>query len=442
MALRNKKSRFRLWVDLLLENPRGILLRAGAVLLVVLLGLQHLRLSFLTQLEINRSGSLAGFARSLSDPDALAWLARQEHLTQANLPMALDLYRKALENFVLHIPSWLGLAEVYNDQGKKAMGIKALGFAQHFAAKNEEFAWSSALLADTLGDEQILLENLRWLADNQPARRRDVFNLAVLTWNDAKTLLPKFEPSYFMEILETYIRNNDISNSWRVWQEMVRTDVDNAVNATRYAEYLLGQKAFQLAAAVWRQSVNTTGTILYNGNFEHEPLNSAFGWQISTSRGASWSRGNYGSGLRITFDGSENTVFHVSQTVPLRPGKYTLSGTFETDGLTTDQKPYWNIRGVECKGLDVSGEMLPASSQQTEFILRFHVPEQCEVVRVSLRRDKSYSFDNRIAGTVIINNLEITPWGDGKTNASGAAPVVVEKGIGSRISIRELMIRP
>ncbi len=411
MALRPKQNIFQKNIrkinGIIQEDPKYFLLQSVFIILVAFAGFWNLQASFIAQLEMNRGANMANFSHSMTDPDALAILARKEHLGNANLPTAFSLYQSGLENFILHVPSWLGIAEIYNDQSKKLMGVKALEFIHEYARNSQELAWSKTLLADTLGQEKIMTETLVWLAQNHTGKRRDVFNLAALTWTEPETVMGKFGPDHYMDILEVYIRNNTIGKTWTVWKQMEKDGRNSPENAIRYVNYLLQQNEYQLAKLVWKSSVNTEDQLLFNGSFEQPITGSGLGWRISKPKGVSSRRGDYGSGLEISFDGTENVALRLAQTVPIEPGQYYLTGTYETDSLTTDQRPYWSINGVQCSGLNATGEMVPASVQQTEFIVRFTVPEQCEAIQVSLLRKTSYHFDNKISGGILVNNLRI-----------------------------------
>lgn len=389
-------------------NPKVFFLKISLILLIILTGSWHLKNSFIAQLEANRGEQMSSFASYLSNPDALAKLAQKTQIAPADLNRTGELYRSALENFVLHTPAWLGLTKVYNDQGNKALGVKALKFVHEFAGNTKDLAWDKILLADALDEESILTGNLLWLAGNHPEKRHDVFNLAARKWDSPEFILEKFGADHYIDILDIYIENNELAKTLATWKYLEQNKRNSPEGALKLVDYLISLNEFQLAAKIWKGNINTSGSLLYNGSFEKDITGSGFGWRMTDATSVSAQKGRYGAGLEIDFDGSENPVFELSQTVPLNRGKYILSGTYETDGLTSDQRPYWSITGIQCSGLNKTSDMLPASIQQIEFIVRFTVPDDCEAVKVSLVRDKSHHYyDNKISGSATINNLLI-----------------------------------
>lgn len=376
-------------------------------LVLILIGVLHLRTAFLAQLALNKSGSMRAFSSSLTDPDALAYLARQEHLIKGNLPRAFKLYQQALTNFVLHIPSWLGLAELYNDMGEQDRGVAALRYVQKIAPGNGDRAWTMALLANDLESEDILSANLRWLAVNKPGKRNDVFALADLYWQDPQQLLALFDPSLIPDLLDYYVKTGEAEKAVVVWQKMEDGDQIPAKSVLEYVNFLLGRKRVEEAGAIWRSRYQSSETLLFNPDL-HEPFTgSGFGWRINRPQGVTWQQPGGSSEFIIKFDGRANPSFNLSQIVPLSPGTYTLSGFSRSEGLSTDQRPYWFVSGFQCTGLSQKSEMLPTTSERNKFSIGFTVPPDCAAVQISFRRDTSYYFNNKIAGTVVLDGLHL-----------------------------------
>lgn len=433
------------------DAPRVILLQGIVIILLVGTGLLHFRSAFFAQLSQNQGGNIASFSQSLSHPGALANMARVDHLRNADLASAIILYKKALENFVLHIPSWFGIIEVLNDNGQEREAAAALQFVHSQFNDNEDITWSKTLLASALDQEEILSESLIWLASNAPHKKKDVFALAVLSWDDPDVLLNKFGKDFYVNILQEYIINDEFDKTLRVWNKIVQSGSIEQPAAIQYINYLISQNAFSLATKAWAEIIGSNQPLLYNGDFKKPLLGSGFGWRMSKPKGMSSETGTYDSGLQISFDGTENVSFQLSQTVPLNPGKYIFNGSIETDGLTTDQLPYWQIQGVQCIGLNKKSQMALPNQHATNFEIPFIMPGDCELIRLSLIRQKSFHFDNKIAGKVAINNLYIqldntastlprqpsTNLSDENTEIQKSPP-----GTKTNISINNLLIKP
>jgi len=427
------------------RESRGPLLRwAVLFLLLVPLGLAHLKSGFLAQLAFTNSPSAASFSRELTSPDALARLARKEHLVDADYSRALALYKRAIEHFALHVPSWLGLVELYNDMGRRDQAVAALRFVEDFSPDNEETAWSRAMLAHELDQEEIMIANLADLAARFPRKHPQVFSLADMRWPDPAVMMERFGPGTFPDILAYYIAVNDAPKAAYAWRRVKETGTGDRPGALRYVNYLLSSGEVEQAARIWRADYLVGDRLLYNPGLAPPFLNSGFGWRISRAAGVEWLEAEDGVGLRIRFAGSDNPDFRLAQIVPLAPGRYVFSGRVESRGLTTDQRPYWSVAGYNCEGPRVRGEMVPASGPAGPFALEFTVPDGCPAVQIALRRNKSYYFDNKIAGELWIGDLALAP-GPPEADAPGAAQAL-GGGIGvtgvsrTTIDIRKLQV--
>ena len=409
MALKKNKQAFLARFPWLKESPRKRLLQGTAILLLLLAGVVHLKAAFLAQLAMNNGTHLDNFSRELTDPDALAGLARKEHLANGNLSKALALYQRSLANFVLHVPSWLGIAELLNDLGQKDKAAAALHSVHTFAANSGETAWSKALLAHELDLEDILADSLSWLAAHHPNKFPEILALADLRWQDTASLMRHFDSGQYEKLLDHYIRLKETEKAGIVWQGMEKAGLLTREIALKYVNFLLQQDEPEQAAVVWRKHWQEGDQLLYDGSFQEPPADSGFAWRITRAKGIAWQQLSDQGGLMITFDGTENTAFRLSQLVPLAPGNYLFRGSEQTSGLTTDQRPFWSISGYECEGLAVKDSMLPPDLERQEFALPFTVPDSCHAVQLSLQRNTSYFFDNKIAGSITLEGLRIEP---------------------------------
>lgn len=408
MALRlNKLTRKKSPLPELKTN-RDTLLRGGGFVLLLLICFLHLRVAFLAQLAGNNSANALYFSSRLTDPDTLASLARQEFLGKANTSRALALYTRSLEHFILHTPSWLGLVELYNDKGETDKAVAALRFVDHFAANNEQTAWTKAMLAHELEQTDLMVANLVWLASTFPGKGRQVFSLADQRWPDTNEMMQLFAPGLYPDILEYYININDAPKAAIAWQRLAASGIGDQQIALRYVNYLLGLEQIADAARIWQENFRKDGPLLYNRELRQPLTGSGFGWRISKAAGVSWQPQDGSNGLRIQFDGSTNPSFSLLQIVPLTPGRYLLSGTASSQNLTTDQRPHWIVSGYKCDGLSVKGDMLAPTGAPAPFFLEFNVPDGCHAAQIQFRRSESYYFDNKISGTVTISNMDLT----------------------------------
>ncbi len=380
----------------------------AAIILLLLVGYANLKYAFLAQLALVDTDRPSSFSRSQTDPVALTDLARREHLINGNLVKARYLYDRALDYCVLYVPAWLGLAELFNDRGEKNRAGAALEFVEKISRGNGNLAWSRAILANELGREDILTANLVWLMKNRRSKRMAVISLADLRWQDPLVLLRKFGTAFSPDLLNYYIRVNELPKTRIVWRRLEQAGLNNRKNSLRYINYLLAHGKITAAAKIWGRNFRNGEALLYNGHFKEPLIGSGFGWRISRPRGFARQNPADKSGLRLTFDGSKNVSFRLTQIVPLPPGNYVFKGRAETYSLSTNQRPFWMVRGFKCKGPVVRDAMFPANRSRIDFSLDFTVPPSCQAVQITLQRNHSYDFDNKISGTLVLDNLTVT----------------------------------
>lgn len=391
------------------DNPGKKAVQVILFSLLLVVGIAHLRSAFLAQLAINMGPQTASFSRLLTRADALAALARKEHLVNGNLEGASRLYRRGLAYFVLHIPSWLGIIELYNDRGEEKRAAAALRFVESFAANREDTAWAKALLAHELDLEDIVAGNLTWLASKNPRKLPEIFSLAELRWPAPEKMMQHFPPEFYPALLNYYVKIKKPAGADEVWRKIEQAGSISGETVLEYINFLLQQEDIEQAARIWQVHYRQQDSLLFNPGLREPFLGSGFAWRISRAESVTVQSLPDRLGLQVRFDGTENVNFQLRQIVPLDPGAYVFKGRFATQGLTTDQLPRWTISGYKCSGLNINGPMLPPSTDRREFALPFTVPASCRAVQISLQRNTSYFFDNKIAGTMQVEDLTLEP---------------------------------
>ena len=117
------------------------------------------------------------------------------------------------------------------------------------------------------------------------------------------------------------------------------------------------------------------------------------------------------AGLKVVFLGQANIDFHhLYQIVPLPSGTdYRLSFWWRGLNISTDQGPFIDLAGYDCAGFYVRGPMLLGSAGWRETQIEFAPPPDCKAVRLRLRRTTSSRFDNKIEGSVWLDDFRVEP---------------------------------
>lgn len=380
--------------------PQGI-----SFLLILFISLWCLKDAAIKQLEFSRSDYLDITSNWLTNPDVLADMAEREYLTGDPLK-ARALYIRALDSFVLHFPSWLGLAEVLNDQKKTAQASAVLQTLENFSVEKPAYLWRLTHLARKLNQDKILLSALKALLVKDAKQEDKIFNIAGSYFQEPQYLIRNFNSRYYPQILDYYIRENRPEAVRKVWAAMEKNSILPSRSVIAYTAFLLRTNDFDRAAKIWSKTFQKDGKFLYNGDFEKPIIDTSFGWQATDTKSVSLHYDEIG-GLTIQFAGTENTAYMLSQIVPLYPGDHIFRGYFETTALTSGERPYFQISGYNCQDLYIQDTMLPPSEYKTEFAIPFHLPDFCRAAKIDLIRKKANPSDSLISGSVTLTDLQI-----------------------------------
>ena len=403
-------------------------LRIVTFLALAALATVQLRIALQEQAEYSGTGASTAMMNSLRSPFLLTWHGKRLHLLDGEVEQAEALYRRALVHNSLYIPAWLGLAELYNDRGRKAKAEVILHQVDGLMAEINRWRWDKALLTYQLGRTDVLAGDLSWIVAHIPGETRtNALKLAFSLWPDPAELLARLRGDNLPLLFGHAARTGKIETALAWWPEIEQVGVDNVrAEVLIFLNSLIDNGRLAQAAAIWRKHFNAE-SLFYNGDFTQEPSNTAFDWRISAPKGSTWRLETAGDGkgraLRLHFSGTENLGYHhLAQVVPLTPGrKYTLTAQVKSEGLTTDQHPYLEIAGFQCKMAAVRSEAVAESQPWTALTLPFEIPADCQAVQVRVRRDPSDRLDNLLGGDLWLQKLAIK-----KTGAINLAPVEVQ----------------
>ncbi|MEO8663312.1 MAG: tetratricopeptide repeat protein [Bryobacteraceae bacterium] len=223
------------------------------------------------------------------------------------------------------------------------------------------------------------------------------------------------QPSYLRYLMEA----NQTAGANIVWKRIVQRGSVAQQVAASYTNYLLAQGEVEMAARAWAAATPDSfkaGSELYNGSFETEFSGSMLDWIIRPVDGATISRDTTlaaagSTSLRISFDGTRNVDFaHATQMVWLKAGSYRLRGTIHTSEVTTDQGV--GLRIFDPKhpaGLDAWTLAVAGSEGWKRVECQFQVPAGNPPLAIQVVRRASERIENKIRGTVWVDDLRITP---------------------------------
>ena len=216
------------------------------------------------------------------------------------------------------------------------------------------------------------------------------------------------------------LRHNNGRGAGVIWQWLSARGFADEQTLGTHIDFLLEAKEYGKAAEVFASYAHESsgyvkGNEVFNGGFEREPLGVALGWRIRNSSNVNVERDAEISqtgrwSLRVRFNGRENVSFSdVTQQLALDPGRFRFSADLRTKEITTDQGVGFRIFCAEAPArLDTRTQTVAGSTEWRTLRASFTVSQKCRLVTLAAVREKSWKFDNKIAGTAWIDNVLIT----------------------------------
>jgi len=217
-----------------------------------------------------------------------------------------------------------------------------------------------------------------------------------------------------------------------VWNRLIAKDPHtDAKRAFQLTDLLVAKEKYAEAGAVWRQAIamkgrsapaSTGDSLVYNGGFEEDVSGGGFGWRQSDTEGADFDydldvKHSGSRSARLIFDGSKNLSYEdLFQNVLVSPNtRYHFQGFLRTDQISTDSGMRFEILDPkDQQHLDVLTQnetgTLPWTAEQTDFT----TGPQTRLIMIRLARRMSERLDNKLRGTVWIDDVSLAPAGAGK----------------------------
>ncbi len=348
---------------------------------------------------------LRNFADGRYDYGVKAWFANDADAAE-------KFFMDAVNADVLHIDSWLKLAQVKLEKNDAEAAGRILKFTDDLTNDVVKWKWQQIVLAGQLGYDEMFVKDINFVLPYYQLRNDALQLLDMHVGMNAEKMAGVLDDGNLAHYLLWLMKWRRTEESLYVYQQMVeKTTVDDDLQE-RFINYLVSQKELAYASKMWKEYAGIDG--IMNPGFEKPISRVAFDWRQGND--PDWDMWRVDSetvegyyALEISFSGKNNINFHhLSQIVPVSSGKtYRLTYEWQSRNITTDQRPFVEIYGYDCKGLYEKSEMIPANTDWRQDAITFLTPEDCRAVVVRLRRKESHRFDSKIAGRLWLDNFSI-----------------------------------
>jgi tetratricopeptide (TPR) repeat protein len=364
---------------------------------------------------------------------------RQLDFDNADLPLAISYYRQAVQlnpRSPYYKLDLAGALEMAGNNGETDSYFRAAQAAYPISA---EVSWKygNFLLRQNRLPEAYAEIHRAAMVDPK------LIPLAVSrVWHsdpDIHLLLDQVLPDTaeaYSEALSFLADVQDPTAAIEVWRRLIaknpHTDLKWGIKLT---DMLVAQEKFEEAGTVWRQAISpsagpapasTGNSLVYDGGFEKDISGGGFGWWQRDVMGADFDfdtdEKHAGSrSARLIFDGTKNLSYEdLFQYVLVSPGThYHFQGFVRTDQISTESGMRFEIVDPkDSQHLDVftpnQTGTLPWTLEQVDFT----TGPETHLILVRLVRKPSQHLDNKLRGTVWIDDVTIVPAGAGNEESS------------------------
>jgi hypothetical protein len=365
------------------------------------------------------------------NPEYLDALATLTHFyaDNANPDDVIRLYENAVQLSPRNAGYWADLGAAYEWAGRKNEALKSFERGRELSPRSPEINWRLANFYIRAGRRQEALRALNMVLLSSSISPNQVFTLAANATSNRQEILDEMLPRrapVFFDYLNYQIQMGRMDAAGEVWARLLEANVAfDLPQAFPYLDGLIQHRetdrlndAWSALSARFPTEIHTDisrTNLITNGSFEFEPLNGGLDWRVAPVEGAIVSLDSLTTfdgvhSLRIEFDGTRNLEYGgVLQYVLVQPNaEYAFSAYMRVDGITTDTGLRMQIIDAYDIGkLSLSTENLVGSSEWLAEQLAFTTGADTHLLVVRVARPASHKLDNRLAGTVWIDNLSL-----------------------------------
>jgi tetratricopeptide (TPR) repeat protein len=371
-------------------------------------------------------------AAKLEPTDADYWqrlgLYEKWNFEHRDIRRAVTYYQRATEANPRSDASWMDLADAYEAIGQMTSSREAFERAQSAHPISSEVAWRYGNFLLRRNNYSEAFAQIRRAILTDPDLTVEAVSECSKTSNDLAQILTEVLPNenkYYLTALDYFLIHHQIDSALTVWHQLLGLkQTAQMAQPVPLINELIRQTRVEDAVGVWRQALETTGwpqdespSLVFNGGFEHDLLNGAFDWREDLASGVAFSPDSnvVHSGkraVRITFDGSANLDFqNLWQFSPVEPRhRYHFGAYLRLEGISTDSGIRFAIydafrpAALQILSPNLVGS-LPWSVVEADVV----TGPETHLLTIALRRLPSRKFDNKIRGTVWIDDVSLVP---------------------------------
>jgi len=371
-------------------------------------------------------------AANLEPGNAEYWhrlgLFEQWDMERDDLQQAVRYYQKAAEVNPRSDIYWMDLAGAYEMLGATSRAREAYEHAKLDHLVSPEVAWRYGSFLLRQNDTSKAFAEFRVALMRDPKLETSAVAQSWKAGASASQILNEILPAqsqYYLVALDFFLSQRQDAAALEIWSRLLDLKQPFEIQqAVPLVNDLIAQDRAEEARSVWQQALTAThsavdasgeSSVLFNGGFEHDLIDGGFDWRETPVQGASFDidTGVAHSGprsLRINFDGSVNLDFaHLLQWVAVQPrSRYRFAAYLRTEGISTDNGVRFQVYDPhhptvpQTLTADLTGTH-PWSLVDAELT----TGPETHLLAIVLRRLPSRKFDNKLQGTVWVDDVSL-----------------------------------
>jgi tetratricopeptide (TPR) repeat protein len=351
----------------------------------------------------------------------------QFELDDQDLPGALKDYQMAVKLSPGTARYWVDLAVVQENLGDLQQARDDFARAMAAYPTSAEIRWEFANFLLRQGELSPALSEMR----NSISADSSLLPLAVTrAWRatgDADRLAAEVLPpdaDAYLQTMNFFAQDKNVDAGLRIWNHLAALHKPFHIERLfPFFEEMISENRAADAKRVWNEALDicgfseevARGQLLFNGGFEYDILNGGLDWRVGSPTGMAVEydtlvRHGGARSLRLDFNGGINLdIAQPSQFVPVEPGhSYTFHAYLRTDSISTESGFHFEIfdparrEQIFAKTEDFNGTHL-----WTGVDTEIHTGPQTQFLEVLLRRAPSRMFENKLSGTVWIDDVSL-----------------------------------